>query len=246
MKNTFYSAPESISDGTVQFGEDEAHHAVRVLRVRTGDEAVVVDGKGNSYAVTLKVVGRKSLIGSVKDMRVGVGEPVYDLTVAVGMLKNIARFETFVEKAVELGVRRIVPLITKRSEKARLKARRIDAILISAMKQSGRSRLTEVQDPVKLRKWLKDLPPAAGSLRAICHEGAPTDQSLAAILEGASSVDPLLVAVGPEGGFEDEELGYAAAAGFRIVSLGPRRLRTETAAMVSAATVMTRFLRDHG
>jgi 16S rRNA (uracil1498-N3)-methyltransferase len=244
MKHTFFASPDDITEGTIQFSDEEAHHAVRVLRVKTGDEASVVDGKGNWYETTLTVVGRRSMVGSIRNHRLGVGEPVYDLTLGVGMLKNTARFETFLEKAVELGVRRVVPLITRRSEKLRLKGKRIDAIRISAMKQSGRSRLLEIDEPVKLKKWMKDLPKDGPAFRAVCHEGAPTDQGLQSALQAASASEPLQILVGPEGGFSEEELGTAVGAGFRIVSLAPRRLRTETAAIVCASAAMLRFMRN--
>lgn len=79
MKHTFFVPPDAISENTIIFPEDEAHHAVRVLRIRTGDEVAVVDGEGNWYRATLEVLGRKKLVGLVSEHRAGVGEPSYDL-----------------------------------------------------------------------------------------------------------------------------------------------------------------------
>lgn len=189
MKHTFFAPPDAISENIIIFPEDEAHHAVRVLRIRTGDEVAVVDGEGYWYRATLEVLGRKKLVGLVREHRAGVGEPSYDLTIGVGMLKNVSRFETFLEKAVELGVRRVIPLITKRSERSRIKMKRIDTIVMTAMKQTGRSERMEIAEPVKFRKWLKVLPGAQDEFRAICHERAAHDQNLATALAATGIKD---------------------------------------------------------
>ncbi|MBW2689547.1 MAG: 16S rRNA (uracil(1498)-N(3))-methyltransferase [Deltaproteobacteria bacterium] len=220
------------------FPEDEAHHAVRVLRIKTGEEVAVVDGEGNWYRTTVEVLGRRKLVGRVQEHRRSVGEPPYDLVIGIGMLKNANRFETFLEKAVELGVRRVIPLNTKRSERSRIKKKRVETIVMSAMKQTGRSRRMEISEAVKLRKWIKDLPDAQGEFRAICHKREADDQNLSEALLMAETKKTIRILIGPEGGFMDEELGLAVGAEFTIVSLGPRRLRTETAAMVAASTVM--------
>ncbi len=240
MKHTFFAPPDAISANTIIFPEDEAHHAVRVLRVSTGDEVAVVDGEGNWYRTALEVMGRRKLVGRVIEHRANVGEPSYDLTIGVGLLKNVHRFETFLEKAVELGVRQVIPLITKRSERSRIKMKRIDTIVMTAMKQTGRSKRMEISEPVKFRKWIKGLPDVQDEFRAVCHERAAHDQYFSAALTATGIKETARVLVGPEGAFTDEELGLAAGANFRVVSLGPRRLRTETAAMVAAATVMLR------
>lgn len=234
----FYAPPDALSGETIIFPDDEAHHAARVLRVKTGDEAIIVDGEGKWYRVRLDVLGRKSVIGAILERRENVGEPDYDLTIAVALLKNPSRFETFVEKAVELGACRIVPLITKRTEKSRLKMSRANAILVSAMKQSGRSRLVALDEPVKIRKWYKSEFDKNGEFLAICHETAPMDSDLASLLKRTESYSRAIVMVGPEGGFTDEEIERACERGFQPVSLGPRRLRTETAAMSVAAIFM--------
>jgi 16S rRNA (uracil1498-N3)-methyltransferase len=241
MKHTFYAPPEAVAEGIVRFPEDEAHHAVRVLRLSTGDEVAVVDGNGNWYRTTLNVEGRRDVVGKVLDQRSLVGEPSYELTVGVGMLKSLPRFETFLEKAVELGVARVVPLVTDRSEKQRLKPKRAFQILVTAMKQCGRSRLVELAEPIKLRKWLKTLPAADNAFRAVCHESASGEYDLSRALQSAQGGQRFLILVGPEGGFSEEEIDDLNEAGFSVVSLGPRRFRTETAAMLAAAAVMERF-----
>ncbi len=238
MKNCYYAPPESISGDTVIFPEEEAHHAARVHRAKTGDEARVVDGEGRWYRVRLEILGRKSVVGSILEVRGDVGEPSYELTIGVGLLKNTSRFEIFLEKAVELGVRRIVPLVTRRSEKSRLKTVRARSILISAMKQTGRSRLVELDEPIKIRKWFKNGLDGEAGLNAMCHEEADVATSLAGLIRTIEPRRKATVLVGPEGGFSPEEVEKARTLGFEIVSLGSRRLRTETAAISVAATFM--------
>ncbi|GMQ82560.1 MAG: RsmE family RNA methyltransferase [Rhodothermia bacterium] len=238
MKHTFFAPPEAVTDSTISFSESESHHATRVLRIESGDEVAVVDGEGNWYRVSVEVLGRKNVLGSILEHRSNVGEPGYRLTIGIGMLKNVARFETFLEKAVELGVSQVVPLVTKRSEKSRINKKRAETIITSATKQSGRSRRIALNDPVKFKKWIKQLPLNGEEFRAICHEGASEAQSLDTVGSKGMSRRSMVLLIGPEGGFSEEELEQAAEKGFVVVSLGPRRLRTETAAIVSAATIM--------
>ena len=238
MIHTFFAPPEAVTDSTITFSESESHHASRVLRIQSGEEVAVVDGEGNWYRASIEILGRKKMVGTILEHKSDVGEPGYTLTVAVGTLKNVSRFETFLEKAVELGVSHVTPVVTKRSEKSRIKRKRAEGIITSAMKQSGRSRRTGLDEPLKFRKWMKQLPVKGEEFRAICHEGASETQSMEATLSKSVSQRNMLILVGPEGGFTEEELNQAVDKGFVVVSLGPRCLRTETAAIVSAATIM--------
>lgn len=214
---------------------EEARHAVRVLRKRAGEEIVVVDGVGGWYRVRLDRVGEEKAAGTVLETRRDVGEPLYHLTMGLGLIKNRNRFETFVEKAVELGVSAIVPLRTARTEKQGLKMRRTKKILTAAMKQCGRSRLPTLAEPTPLPDVF-----GAGDYDAafIAHEQVGSDgMPLSEALARTSSEARLLVLVGPEGGFTDEEVTTAEEAGCVPVTLGPRRLRTETAGIAAATAV---------
>ena len=156
-----------------------------------------------------------------------------DVTLGVGLLKNAGRFETMLEKATELGVRRIVPLVTGRTESDRLRMDRSRGILVSAMKQSGRARLPELDAPTPLADLLSA---ADQDLKVVCHEAVRTTEGLSRLVDpGATSA---CILVGPEGGFTDDEADAARVAGFRPVSLGPTRLRTETAALAAATLVL--------
>lgn len=240
MTTTFYAPPSSIRAGRVALPEAEAEHAARALRKQPGDEVVVVDGAGGWHDVRLDHVGRQSVMGTILQTQREVGEPRYRLTVGLALLKNRSRFETFLEKAVELGVRRVVPLQTERTVKGSLKMDRAQNILVAAMKQSGRSRLPDLTEPKPLGRLLSHTSFGAVAHRDafVCHEAAaPEDaltQHLPADLDGRS----VLVLIGPEGGFAPDEISRAQQAGCRVVSLGPRRLRAETAAMTVCTALM--------
>ena len=234
MTTTFYAPPEAFANGRVVLPDDEARHAVRALRHGVGDEIGVVDGAGGYFRLQLTQADKRGAIGEVVSEKRDVGEPPYRLTVGLGTLKNAGRFETFVEKAVELGVHSIHPLTTERTEHTRLKAGRLDNILVAAMKQSGRSRLPVLSEPQPLEEILE----GQKGLRILCHESAGPDAALGRILDAAPAWESLTILVGPEGGFSPAEVERAEAAGWQVASLGPRRLRAETAALTAAAAVM--------
>lgn len=236
MTTTFFAPPDRIENGRVTLPQDEARHAVRALRHGVGDEIVVVDGAGGRYRVRLTEADKRGAAGEVVEEQREVGEPPYRLTVGLGVLKKAGRFETFAEKAVELGVSRIAPLATERTERQRLKAGRLENILVAAMKQSGRSRRPELSDPQEFADALR----SADALRILCHESADSAAALPRVLE-ASSAETITVLVGPEGGFSEGEVAEARAAGWTVASLGPRRLRAETAAIAAASAVMLHF-----
>lgn len=235
MTTNFFAPPACIQGERVSLPGEEARHAIRVLRKRPGDEIVVVDGEGGWYRVRLDHVDREAAAGHVVETRREVGEPACVLTIGLAVLKNHNRFETFLEKAVELGVREVIPLLTRRTERAQVKARRAEKILAAAMKQSGRSRLVRLAAPTPLDALCREVPPGA---RFLCHEQASPDQHITHRLAGLPAAPAMHVLVGPEGGFTDDEVAACQAAGFLPVSLGPRRLRAETAALVAAGAVM--------
>ena len=164
-----------------------------------------------------------------------MGEPAYALTLALGLLKNRSRFETALEKAVEAGVHTFVPLLTARTEKPTFRAARAEGILTAAMKQSGRSRRVRLAPP---RPFDAVLSEDGHDLVLLCHEQAGAERSVLDALRIAPDARRLLVLVGPEGGFTQDEVAQAGARGAHLVSLGPRRLRAETAGIVAAAAVM--------
>ncbi len=232
MGHLFYAPPQAIGpDGTVVLPPDETRHATRVLRRRPGHEIMVVDGAGSWYRVQLVDTARKHAVGTIIETRREVGEPPYDLAVGLALLKSRARFEIFLEKAVELGVRDVTPLVTRRTEATGLRSRRARQIMISAMKQCGRCRLPRLDRPRVLEEILGRGSPGLGLL---CHPAA----SETAVDRLGGEHTHITILVGPEGGFTQEEVVRAQASGYAAVSLGTRRLRAETAAIAAMAVVM--------
>ena len=234
MTTNFYAPPSSIRGQRVVLPEDEARHVRTVLRGREGDEMTVVDGDGGWYRVEVTHVAPEQVVGTIVAEREEVGEPAVDVTVALGLLKKRSRFETFAEKAVELGVRRIVPLRTRRTERDSIREERLRSVMVAAMKQCRRSWLPDLADP----QSPEALPGApAASVKLVCHAGDGAVPIQQAVSE-AAPVASALVLVGPEGGFAPSEVEEAVASGCRPVSLGARRLRAETAGLAALHSVV--------
>ena len=239
MTTSFYAPPSAFEEGDVALPEDEASHAIRVLRKRVGDEIVVVDGEGGWFRVRLDRVDRRRASGKVLETRREVGEPPYTLSIGLAVLKNRGRFETFLEKAVELGVSEVIPLQTHRTEGRHFNMQRAHKVVVAAMKQSGRSRRVRLSAPLALDDlWQR----APVDLACIGHEQTVHEQHLAQVLAQQQGVQHIRILIGPEGGFTEEEIDRARQGGYRAVSLGPRRLRAETAGLVAASTVMMQYL----
>jgi len=233
MTTNFYVPPADIRGDRIVLPDDEARHARTVLRAEAGDEIVVVDGDGGWYRTQIDHVAPQQVVGHVLERRRDVGEPDVEVTVGMGLLAKHSRFETFVEKAVEVGVRRIVPLRTRRTEVESVRTDRLRRIMIAALKQCRRSRLPELAAPRSLDALLNA---ATAGTRLLCH-GAP-DAPPIATTGVATTADETLILVGPEGGFAPAEVDAATDAGCTPVSLGGRRLRAETAGIVATAAVL--------
>ena len=232
MTTNFYAPPSAIRGSRVVLPKEEARHVRSVLRAERGDEIVVVDGQGGWYRVRIDHLGAEQVVGGILETRQEVGEPDVEVTVGLGILKKRSRFETFVEKAVELGVRRIVPLRTRRTERESIRRDRLRKVMIAALKQCRRSRLPELDEPQTPKMLLEDRRTGG---RLLCHGGGDGTPLLSALGDAPESV---LALVGPEGGFAPEEVNTAVGAGCTHVTLGRRRLRAETAGVVALNAVM--------
>ena len=233
---TLYFLPRtSIAGNIASLPPEEAHHAVNVVRHKVGDVIYAVDGEGGFYTLQLTGINKRFAEGEILDTQYDVGEPSFQLTVGMAILKNQKRFDLFVEKAVELGVCRIIPLVTARTEKKTLKEARVQKILTAAMKQCGRSRMIELADVKSLNEILDD---EKDSLLLCCHEKESSDSSLYFHLNSYLGHRNVRILIGPEGGFTENEIRLLESRGYKIVSLGSRRLRAETAAIVASTGVM--------
>lgn len=225
MTNSFYVPPSGFRGNEVTFPDDEARHAVSVLRHAVGDVVRVVDGEGRAVLVRLTRADRNGAAGTVEREDNQVREAALRVTLGIGLLKQRARFETLLEKATELGVQEIVPIQSERTERERLRLDRAESILISAMKQSHRSYRPRLLAPMDVGAFVEQ---SAFDARFVCHEAAGGSNDGLVHIESQGKV---AVLVGPEGGFTEEEVLLALNAGFHALNLGPRRLRAETAAM---------------
>ena len=227
------------ADGKLcRLDSDESGHCVRVLRHRAGDEIHVIDGLGTMYCCRLADDNPKGAEAEVLEAFPGWGGHPYRLTVACCPTKNNDRFEWFVEKATEVGVDRIVPLIGDRSERKVYKTDRASRIALSATKQSLKSRLPEIAEPVSVKDFIchSGLAPESLKLIAYCFEGDTRRISIQEALRAYDGND-ITVLIGPEGDFSPEEARLAIDHGYVPVHLGASRLRTETAAVLAAAAV---------
>lgn len=237
----FYAS--QTGGGMVYLDEGESAHCVRVLRHRTGDEISVVDGAGNMYRCRLEDDSPKAASASILETFPGWGSHPYRLNMAVCPTKNNDRFEWFVEKATELGVDTIIPLIGERSERKIFKSDRSRKIVLSAMKQSLKSSLPEVSEPVGVKDFIAG---CDDGIRIICYCFDSPDiprKSIKDVLAGAPEGSRITVMIGPEGDFSPQEAELALASGFVPVHLGSSRLRTETAAVTAVSAVYFHYLK---
>ena len=218
---------------------DESGHCVRVLRHRAGDEIHVIDGQGTMYRCRLTDDNPKGAEAEVLEAFPGWGGHPYRLTVACCPTKNNDRFEWFVEKATEVDVDCIVPVIGDRSERKVYKTDRALRIALSATKQSLKSRIPEIAEPVSVKDFIRR---SGNSLKLIayCFEGDTRRISIQEALRNYDGKD-VTVLIGPEGDFSPEEARLAVEQGYIPVHLGSSRLRTETAAVLAATAVYLAF-----
>ena len=232
-----------IEAGQALLDSDESAHCVRVLRHRVGDEVTVVDGIGNMYRCRLSDDSPKGAAAKIMETVPGWGGHSYSLNMAVCPTKNNDRFEWFVEKATELGVDVISPVIGERSERKVFKAERSRKIALSAMKQSLKAKLPMVEEPVSVRDFILGHSEAFGvKMICYCFDGETLRRSIEDVLEGLPSDSSVTVLIGPEGDFSPEEARLAVENGFAPVHLGPSRLRTETAAVTAVTACYLHFM----
>ena len=243
--DVFYS-PE-IKDGSCILPEEESVHCVRVLRHREGDEIYVIDGQGTLYTCRLTDASPKAARAQVLREEPDWGAHPYFLQMAVCPTKNLDRYEWFAEKATELGLDVISPVIGDHSERKVFKSDRLRRILLSASKQSLKGAVPQVEEPVSVRDFIASVPDDAVKIICCCFEGEVPRTSINDVIlserEESGSFAPLrmtkriVILIGPEGDFSREEAALAVERGFIPVHLGPSRLRTETAALTAVEAV---------
>ncbi len=232
----FFAPLENFSDTEIKLNLEESRHLRDVLRLHIGSIVAVFDGDGSEFICRIETIGRRdesARLRVTEKTEAPAPESKLYLTMAVALLKG-EKFELVVQKAVELGVARIVPLMTSRADvkikdarDAEKKLERWRRIALEAAKQSGRAVVPEIENPSEFAEFLKQ---STGKRIFFAERGGgKLNQSL------AGNETRLTAVTGAEGGWEDDEIGAARESGFDIVTLGGRILRAETAAMTVAA-----------
>jgi 16S rRNA (uracil1498-N3)-methyltransferase len=248
-RRRFYAPPGAFSEGGAELvlSEEESRHLRDVLRLRAGDEAYVFDGEGREFACVVSEPGGRK--GAARlEVRGRAEAPSLEsplgLTLAVALLKG-EKFDLVVQKATELGVTRVAPVLTKRADvrprdtgDALKRVERWRRLALEAAKQSGRARVPDVGELQSFENVLKD-EGHAGSLRLLFAERGGS--GLGELPPRESSPASVSALVGPEGGWDDEEIELARAHGWLVVTLGGRTLRAETAAVTVCALLQHLF-----
>lgn len=238
--------PRGFHDGELAVGQelvlDEAlaNHLTRVLRLRAGDPLQLFDGRGREVRAVLVVLDKRRTTVRVEGTVAALPESPLRLTLAQGICRG-EKMDLVLQKASELGVQALQPLLTLRTEvrlDAEREARRMAhwrQVMVAACEQCGRATLPELRAPLALPQWLASLTGGDDGLRLVLDPGGVA--RLADLPPEAS----MLLAVGPEGGFDTDEVELMQRAGFRGLKLGPRVLRTETAGLAAVAALQARY-----
>jgi 16S rRNA (uracil1498-N3)-methyltransferase len=219
-----------------------ASRHLQVLRLQPGAPITVFDGRGGEWSAEVVEMGRKTVTARVLAHQAVERELATPVTLALGMPAN-ERMDWLVEKATELGVTTIVPLVCERSvlrvagDRAERKAAHWQAIAAASCEQSGRNRVPHVEPPLPLRSWLAACAARPGAERRLVLSLAPGALGVVGALAGAPIGVPIMALSGPEGGLSPAELAAADAAGFAPVSLGARVLRADTAPLALLACI---------
>ena len=230
----FYVAPENLQNNMVTLSEETSKHMVQVLRMQENEQVKLTDGQGNFYVATIQDANRKKCVVSWQE-KIEQPAPKFKVRIAISLVKNNSRFEWFLEKATEIGVTEIIPLICERTEKQKAKLERMQGILISAMLQSQQARLPIMEEPISFKKLLTQ-DSNSQKFIACCDERFET----LTLTQLPEYKNDCLLLIGPEGDFTKEEIELAVAQGYQPVSLGPTRLRTETAGIIGAVQLQAK------
>ena len=227
----FYVEDMLPSTLSVVLNEETSRHIVQVLRMQNGERLQVTDGKGNLYVAEITDNNKKKCVVIIIKTTTDNRQQTTNTIIAISLIKNANRFEWFLEKATEIGVTAIIPLICSRTEKQHFRQERMQGILISAMLQSQQTWLPVLHAPTKFNDVIKQ---STQKQKMIAHcEDEKSKVQLAQ--QPINSSTAQIILIGPEGDFTTEEIEQALQNNFIAVALGNTRLRTETAGVVAAA-----------
>ena len=225
MTQFFYS--DHVFGETIILPEDEAHHALKVLRKHKGDSIIAVDGEGGWYETVLETEKIQNCKLKIVDRKKEFGKSNHYIHIAMAPPKSHDRAEWFVEKAVEIGIQEISFVITQYSERSNIKMNRLKSRAVSSMKQSLKAYLPQINDMLTISDFVE-----------ICsnsekYVGYLRDSRTNFMLKSAKPGNNYCVLIGPEGDFMPEEIDLAKSCDFQTISLGKNRLRTETAGIAA-------------
>jgi len=212
----------------VELDAGQANYLGNVMRLGVGAELLVFDGLTGEWLARIAEAAKKRMTLTV-ERKTREPESIPDVWLAFAPVKR-AQTDWLVEKATELGAARLVPVMTQRTVAERVRLDRLESIAIEAAEQCGRTRLPEIAEPVQLRRFVKTLGPSRHLYFADESGGEP--------LAGTFRAGPAAILVGPEGGFTEEERAFVRGSGASAISLGPRILRAETAALAALSAYM--------
>ncbi len=226
--NLFYTT--DIRGDFAYLGEEEARHCSQVLRKKPGDTLFLVDGKGGWNEGIIDEINKREVAVKIGFSQIEKGKRDFYLHMAIAPTKNMDRFEWFLEKCTELGIDEITPLQCDHSERVKIRLDRLDKILLAAMKQSLRAYLPQLNDLTNFEAFVKKQATNVGAQRFIAHCQA---DNLPHLKDNCLPGNGVIILIGPEGDFSKEEIQIAEASGFKSISLGQARLRTETAGIAA-------------
>ena len=227
MALPFFFIPSYDKDQSeIILDEENSRHIVQVLRMKPGERLQITDGKGN--LLTGSIVGdhKKKCVVRLEEAA-SVAPRERKVCIAISLLKNTSRFEWFLEKAAEMGITTILPLLTERTEKQHFRQDRMQTLLVSAMLQSQQAWMPELATPISFGQAVEY---SRQDRRLIAHCVETAEKKVLRSMPGST-----LILIGPEGDFSQKEIGFALEHAFVPVSLGETRLRSETAGVVAAA-----------
>jgi len=226
MSLPFFFQEEFSKETNFTLNEDTSKHVIQVLRMRNGEQLQLTNGKGK--IITVEIISENKKVAEVKVLSTSnIALRSSNITIAISLIKNTNRFEWFLEKATEIGISEIIPLLCERTEKQNFRHDRMKNILVSAMLQSQQAWLPKLHEPIKYSEAVKY---SSQQNKYIAH---CVEEEKKQLNNGANNQSSIIL-IGPEGDFTKDEIDLAVANNFIPVTLGNTRLRTETAGMVAA------------
>ncbi len=230
MALPFFYQPQIIAASSVLLTEETSKHCIQVLRMKVGERIQLTDGKGNAYIAAISKSDKRHCEVTIEETSFKP-PPAKQVAIGISLLKNATRFEWFLEKATELGVWEIIPLLCTRTERQHFRFDRMQSIVIAAMLQSQQVWLPILHQPTNVQTVLQS---SLQTQKLIAHCEAGAKQAIGSL----AALQSVQILIGPEGDFTTEEIDAALQKSYMPISLGNTRLRTETAGIVAAALLV--------